>query len=293
MSAGTVVKVTARVIEAVLSQHDDVIRWASEGEKEEAKQWVENTSSCSTWRDGYCMVDGTLIPLFEKPTFFGEAYFDRKSNYSLNVQLITLPNLRIIDYVLGHCGSAHDSTVFKDSRTVKDNAKLFNKQEWIWADSAYTSQTWVITPFKRPWSLQQENRIFNYHVSKVRVRSEHAVGYIKGRFGSLRGLRVRIKDSDSHIQALSWIKTCIVLHTLIFWIEKGREDWAEQDEFILEGHDNEDEDDGYEQGPIRVQSRPSGISFQEAAQVQQAVSTGPAARKRTQIKEALLTKLHG
>jgi hypothetical protein len=33
------------------------------------------------------MVDGTLIPLFEKPGHHGEVYFDRKSNYSLNVQV--------------------------------------------------------------------------------------------------------------------------------------------------------------------------------------------------------------
>jgi len=56
------------------------------------------------------MIDGNLIPLYQKPTFFGEAYFDRKSNYSLNVQLIILPNLRVSDYVVGHCGSVHEST---------------------------------------------------------------------------------------------------------------------------------------------------------------------------------------
>jgi hypothetical protein len=33
------------------------------------------------------MVDGTLVPLFEKSHHFGEGYFDRKSNYSLNVQV--------------------------------------------------------------------------------------------------------------------------------------------------------------------------------------------------------------
>ena len=70
---------------------------------------------CQVWCNEYCMVDGTLIPLFEKPSFFGEAYFDQKSNYSLNVQLITLPNHRIIDYVIEHYGSAHNSIVFKNS----------------------------------------------------------------------------------------------------------------------------------------------------------------------------------
>ena len=90
VSAGMVVKATRRVIIAVLSLHDSVIRWPSEEEKEEAREWVECTAcegSCPQWRNGYCMVDGTPVPLFEKPGYHGEAYFDRKSNYSLNVQV--------------------------------------------------------------------------------------------------------------------------------------------------------------------------------------------------------------
>lgn len=86
VSVGMVVKATRRVIIASLALHDSVIRWPSEEEKEEAKAWVEEMS-CPEWRNGFCMVDGTLIPLFEKPGYHGEAYFDRKSNYSLNVQV--------------------------------------------------------------------------------------------------------------------------------------------------------------------------------------------------------------
>jgi hypothetical protein len=86
VSAGMVIKATRRVIVAFLSLHDTVIRWPTEEEKEDAREWVEE-SSCPAWRDGYCMVDGTLIPLFEKPGHHGEAYFDRKSNYSMNVQV--------------------------------------------------------------------------------------------------------------------------------------------------------------------------------------------------------------
>jgi hypothetical protein len=84
--AGMVTKATRRVMQAVLSFHDEAICWASPAEKEEAKRWVEERS-CRAWRGGYCMVDGTLVPLFQKPTHFGEGYFDRKSNYSLNVQV--------------------------------------------------------------------------------------------------------------------------------------------------------------------------------------------------------------
>jgi hypothetical protein len=38
------------------------------------------------------MVDGTLIPLFQQPVFFGNVWFDRKSNYSLNLQVISTYN---------------------------------------------------------------------------------------------------------------------------------------------------------------------------------------------------------
>lgn len=86
VSVGLVVKSTQRVIVAFLSLHDSVICWPTEAEKEEAKEWVA-AASCEDWAGGFCMVDGTLVPLFEKPGHHGEVYFDRKSNYSLNVQV--------------------------------------------------------------------------------------------------------------------------------------------------------------------------------------------------------------
>ena len=119
----------------------DVVEWVSIEEKEEAKHWVEKTSGCPTWRDGYCMVDGRLIRLFDKPAFFREVYYNRKCNYSVNVQLITLPDLRISNYVARQCRSAHDSTVFKDSRCSKEINSLFSSSESMWGDSAYMSQT--------------------------------------------------------------------------------------------------------------------------------------------------------
>jgi hypothetical protein len=87
VSAGSVVNCTRRVMVAFLALHDSAVRWPSEEEKEESKQWVE-VVSCYAWRDGYCMVDGTLVMLFQKPGHHGEAYFDRKSNYSLNIQVL-------------------------------------------------------------------------------------------------------------------------------------------------------------------------------------------------------------
>ena len=94
-SAGMVVNVTRRVVTAFLTLHDTVIQWPSAREKEDAKEWVE-AATCIAWRNGYIFVDGTLVPLANKPGYHGEAYFDRKSNYSLNVQVSNKANSIIL-----------------------------------------------------------------------------------------------------------------------------------------------------------------------------------------------------
>jgi hypothetical protein len=74
---------------------------------------------------------------------------------------------------------------------------------------------------------------------KVRVKSEHAMGYIKGRFCSLRGLRQQIDNTIDHERALAWVKTCIVIHTLISIIENGAEDEEFVEELIRLGRQDE------------------------------------------------------
>ncbi|KAF9512811.1 hypothetical protein BS47DRAFT_1362853 [Hydnum rufescens UP504] len=63
------------VMVSILALHDEAICWPTAGEKEDAKHWVESASYAG-WRGGYCFVDGTLIPLAQKPGFHGDAYFD-------------------------------------------------------------------------------------------------------------------------------------------------------------------------------------------------------------------------
>lgn len=87
---GTVRLFTCRVMAATCSEQfrRSTLRWSSPAAKETAKQWVAD-QSCPAWRDGWLMVDGTLVPLFQRPGFHGTTFFDRKSNYSLNIQVST------------------------------------------------------------------------------------------------------------------------------------------------------------------------------------------------------------
>jgi hypothetical protein len=93
---GTVLLITRRVLRALTRRTvlTEAIRWPTDEEIEEAKQWVETTSRCRAWRDGWCFVDGTLVPLAFRPHWFGESYFDRKCNYSMNFQVCSLHHYR-------------------------------------------------------------------------------------------------------------------------------------------------------------------------------------------------------
>ena len=42
-------------------------------------------------REGWVMYDGTIVVLYKKPGLNGDAYYTRKGNYSLNVQVSIFP----------------------------------------------------------------------------------------------------------------------------------------------------------------------------------------------------------
>ena len=108
----------------------------------------------------------------------------------------------------------------------------------------------------------------------MRIQSEHAMGYFKGRFCSLRGLRQQIDNAVDHERALAWVKACIVIHTLVLLIEDGNEDLEFIEDLVRQGlGDSEDQ---------RAQGT---IIGQEAAQVTRCQ------RKRQQLKTSLLEAL--
>ena len=64
----------------------------------------------------------------------------------------------------------------------------------------------------------------------LHIHSEHAIGFLKGRFHSLKHLRVRIKDAKSHKFATYWVAASIGLHAFVICCEAEESD---QDEFNL------------------------------------------------------------
>jgi hypothetical protein len=96
-----------------------------------------------------------------------------------------------------------------------------------------------VAPYKKLERDLPENDAFNTQVSKLHIWSEHAIGFLKGHFHSLKNLCINICDKNSHILATYWAAACIGLHSFVMQCEeKEREldsdNSASEDPFIAE-----------------------------------------------------------
>ena len=122
---GAVELCTKRCMVAILSLHDNLIKAPTSQEKSEAQAWV-SSQVCASWRNGYISIDGTNFNLFQKPSHYGETFFDRKSNYSLNAQvwlkLFVFTYLQLL-YRLPYC-----HIISKPLTTLLDTLVVFTTQ---------------------------------------------------------------------------------------------------------------------------------------------------------------------
>jgi hypothetical protein len=62
-------------------------------------------------------------------------------------QLVSTPDLQIIDYGIGLPGSQHDASAWLETRVPQQHDVLLEPDEWVWADSAYPLQKWCQSPY--------------------------------------------------------------------------------------------------------------------------------------------------
>jgi hypothetical protein len=87
-STGSVEEFTERCFAAIKSLHQIFVRQLTPEEKEREKGWLDHHMGFrGTWRDGWVMYDGTIVVLHARPGLDGDAYYTRKSNYGLNLQV--------------------------------------------------------------------------------------------------------------------------------------------------------------------------------------------------------------
>jgi DDE superfamily endonuclease len=199
-------------------------------------------------------VDGTLFVLENKPLLDGEDCFSRKGRYGL-AGLIVCDDPKRIRYVYsGWPGCSHDARVFENSMLARQPHQFFDGNEYLLADSGYTPCIQIIPAFKRPQNrgLGMEESQFNLQLSKIRVRVEHCIGILKGRFQSLKGLRTIIRRKRDVRRLTYWIRACCVLHNLVLQ-DPVKQEWLE------------DDDEGDDDGEIQIEGDETSVVPRETA----------------------------
>ena len=130
---------------------------------------------------------------------------------------------------------------------------LFSLGEYILADSGYASLEHIVPTFKRSSSnpLTPAQKHFNNSIAKIRVASEHCNGMLKGRFGSLRELRLVISDARSAAYVCAWIAACVVVHNFLIALRLA-------DDMGFDDMELESDDDGPSESAERSAEKDSG-----------------------------------
>lgn len=95
------------------------------------------------------MVDLTTISIFKKLYYYWQAFYNQKSRYSINAQIINTPNWQTIDYAIGFNFFHHDTHFFR-STNLGQNLKDFVFHKYCYrGDIRYIFTSWLIILYKK------------------------------------------------------------------------------------------------------------------------------------------------
>ena len=165
-------------------------------------------------------VDGTHIPIVS-PQECPADYYNRKGWHSIIMQGMVNNRGLFLDVYVGWPGRVHDARVFANSSLFLRGQNKTLLPNWekrisntdiplvILGDPAYPLLDWLMKAFPDNGHLTQQQRKFNYRLSKARVVVEHAYGRLKGRWRCLlKRLDVNVHDVSELVSA------CCVLHNI-------------------------------------------------------------------------------
>jgi len=105
-------------------------------------------------------------------------------------------NKKIHCHLAGFLGCAHDNCVHNATGFVKRPEDCFADMECNIGDSAFENSPFMVSSFGKGKgeTLVEEHEKFNTKLAIVRIRSEHCIGILKGRFPWLRSIRMKVMD---------------------------------------------------------------------------------------------------
>ena len=224
-----------RVMRAILKLRPTYYNWPDKDERKRLSKKVFNKTG---FPNVVGIADGTLFPLaFEPETEDAPDYKGQKHTYTLTVMIVCDYDRKIRCYHSGYPGSAHDNRVYRNMDLYQNPKKYFSENEFNLGDSAFSNSPFMVSSYKKQSGeeIPEEHERFNHLLSTVRMRSEHTIGILKGRFPWLRSIRMKItKKKRSLRRILRLLDATIILHNMLLtfkenmdvtvWIDEEKDD---------------------------------------------------------------------
>jgi hypothetical protein len=205
MHTSTVSRIILRVSRAIASLGQRFIKMPEPDEQ--LQQTAQDFFVTARFPRVIGALDGTHVKIISPGGEDGEIFRNRKSYFSINVQAVCNAHLQILDVVARWPGSAHDATIFANSR-LRARFENGNFRNYILlGDSGYPLKPYLFTPLHNPLTRGQQL----YNAAHIRTRNcvERLFGTWKRRFPVLAyGVRLKLDT------ALVVIVATAVLHNM-------------------------------------------------------------------------------
>lgn len=226
----TVYTYTKRLIVAVIETlSKDYLKWPQEDEKRRLETEIEN-------RYGFpsCLgfIGCTLVHLVSKPEWNGQDFHTKNNNYAMKIMVVADHQSRIRMIHTSHIGITPDGKVFEESDLGQRLGQYFTCPEYILASDEYRSSVAVITEHKKTGRLVSlDEKKFNERHFAARVNVDRSMDQLKGRFQSLKKLKMDIRCRQDVSKAKMWIIACSILHNLLVELNDPiSKEWCKQEE---------------------------------------------------------------
>ena len=234
IGAGAADKYRNNALKALLSLEDRTYFWPTPEERKAISSRIKEK-----YFFPHCigLIDGTLLPLASRPLLHGENYLSRKKFYALVMLVVCDDQCRVLYYQVGWPGSVHDNRVWRNSKLYRNSDEMFSPKEYLLGDSAFTPGINMVPPFKSlPGEALDNNKTaFNTLLASPRVKSEHCIGILKGRFPFLRCIRLKLGKRKHLRRIIDNVRGTVILHNFLInekiedgWIQHEEEDGEEE-----------------------------------------------------------------
>ena len=189
------------------------------------EEWLAIASGFEeTWNFPHCLgsIDGKHIRI-ECLSLSGTYYYNYKGFYSIILLAICDSNYCFTLFDLGHYGSNNDSGVLANS----EMKEVFETQNmgipeaskymtcdfeplpyFLVGDEIFPLKTWLMRPY--PGTLDKEQRIFNYRLSRARRTIENAFGILCARWRIFyTPIRGKVENVENYVLA------CLTFHNYL------------------------------------------------------------------------------